>query len=285
MEITKTTKTIAAAVAAVVAIACGNGHTTAKHDEATLPEGVTVHKVDSLTLVTIKDNDGDKRMPNGLFYGDADSAKVERLSPSGSVASSISCFMVETQGKKVLFDTGNGVGRGGRMSERLKAAGIGPEQIDFIMVTHFHGDHIGGMAQDGKPMFPNAEVYVPETEYAAWEAMDGQGARMAMDAMLAYEGHLHRFSYGDTLPLGIVPMAAPGHTSGHTVYQIGRIFIAGDLIHGFDLQIQDLDICPSYDNDPELATESRKKHIEYIRQNKLITAGMHFPDNGIKESL
>ena len=100
-----------------------------------------------------------------------------------------------------------------------------------------------------------------------------------------YGDRLHRFSYSDTLPLGIKPMAAPGHTPGHTVYQMGRLLVVGDLMHGFDLQIQDLGICPSFDMNPEQAVESRKKYVDYARENKLVTAGMHFPGNGIKDKL
>ena len=63
------------------------------------------------------------------------------------------------------------------------------------------------------------------------------------------------------------------------------MLIVGDLMHGFDLQIQSLDICPSYDTNPRLAARMRKEYVEYIRCNKLVTAGMHFPGNGVKESL
>ena len=70
---------------------------------------------------------------------------IEQQNPEGSVPSSISCFVVRTQGKNILFDTGNGAARGGKMLERLKAAGIEPEEIDLVMLTHFHGDHIGGL--------------------------------------------------------------------------------------------------------------------------------------------
>ena len=66
---------------------------------------------------------------------------------------------------------------------------------------------------------------------------------------------------------------------------MGRLIIVGDLMHGFDLQIQAPEICPSYDMNPRQAIESRKKYIEYIRQNKLVTAGMHFPGNGVKNEL
>lgn len=290
------TSTIIASAAVLLTIAsCGNNATKSSADAAQTaaatttaqptPEGVTTRKIDTLTLITLKDNDGEKRMPNKLFYGKADSAKVEKLSPEGSVASSISCFVVETQGKRVLFDAGNGAAHGGKMLERLRAASIAPEQIDYIFVTHFHGDHIGGLAADGKPLFANAQLYVPDAEYAAWAAMSNDGGKEAVETVDTYGDRLHRFAYTDILPLGVKAMAAPGHTPGHTVYQTGRLFIAGDLLHGFDLQMQDLDICPAYDMDPAKATESRKHFIDYIRQNKLITAGMHFPDNGVKDTL
>lgn len=281
----KNVKIIAVSAAALLAVSCGNAKTNATHGAASEPEGVTVVKIDSLTLTTIRDDAGDKRMPNSLFYGKADSATVERLSPEGSVASSISCFVVETQGKKILFDTGNGTARGGMLLKRMKAAGMSPADIDMLVITHFYGDHIGGMTDGGKPVFTRAEVYVPKAEYAAWLSMSNQNAKAAMDAMAAYGDRLHRFSYSDTLPLGIKPMAAPGHTPGHTVYQMGRLLVVGDLMHGFDLQIQDFGICPSFDMNPEQAIESRKKYVDYARENKLITAGMHFPGNGIKDKL
>lgn len=295
MRLIKTSTIIASAAVLLTIASCGNNATKSSADAAQTaaatttaqpaPEGVTTRKIDTLTLITLKDNDGEKRMPNKLFYGKADSAKVEKLSPEGSVASSISCFVVETQGKRILFDAGNGAAHGGKMLERLRAASIAPEQIDYIFVTHFHGDHIGGLAADGKPLFANAQLYVPDAEYAAWAAMSNDGGKEAVETVDTYGDRLHRFAYTDTLPLGVKAMAAPGHTPGHTVYQAGRLFIAGDLLHGFDLQMQDLDICPAYDMDPAKATESRKHFIDYIRQNKLITAGMHFPDNGVKDTL
>ena len=285
MKKSKTTKIITAFAAILMAVSCGNTKTNAQQEAEHTTDGVTVMKIDTLTLTTIRDDEGDKRMPNSLFYGKTDSAKVERLSPDGSVSSSISCYLVETQGKKVLFDTGNGTERGGMLLKRLDDIGVSPEDIDLLVITHFHGDHIGGMTEGGKPVFTRAEVYVPEQEYAAWLKMSNQNAKMAMDAMAAYGDRLHRFSYSDTLPLGIKPMAAPGHTPGHTVYQMGRLLVVGDLMHGFDLQIQDFGICPSFDMNPEQAIESRKKYVDYARENKLITAGMHFPGNGIKDKL
>lgn len=285
MKKSKTVKLFAVSAAVLAAVSCGNKKADAATDAAQLPEGVTVLKLDSLTLTTIRDDEGDKRMPNSLFYGEADSAKVDSLSPDGAVPSSISCFLVETQGKKVLFDTGNGMEHGGMLLKRLDSIGVKPESIDYLVLTHFHMDHIGGMTEGGKPVFTRAEVYVPEAERIYWKYMSNQNAKAAADAMAVYSGKVHCFKYTDALPLGIKPLAAPGHTPGHTVYQMGRLLIVGDLMHGFDLQIQAPDICPSYDMDRRKAIESRTKYIDYICKNKLVTAGMHFPGNGVKDSL
>ena len=285
MKNMKIVRLLTAAAAIVLACSCGKAKTAAAQEPASGADGVTVVRIDSLKLTTIRDDDGDKRMPNKLFYGKSDSAKVERLSPEGSVPSSISCFLVEAQGKKVLFDTGNGVRRGGMLLKRLKDIGVAPEDIDYVVITHFHGDHIGGMTEGGKPVFTKAEVYVPEAERIYWKYMSNRNAKAAADAMAAYGDKVHCFKDADTLPLGIKPLAAPGHTPGHTVYRMGRLFVAGDLFHGLALQIQDLDICPSFDMNPEQAAASRKKYVEYVRANKLVTAGMHFPDNGVKDGL
>ena len=209
------------ATAAAATVACGNGKGEAEAEGTPLMMPFVRTNVDTtMSILSIKDNEFEKAMPKKLFYGEADSAQVEKLWPGDSVPSSISCFVVEKDGKRALFDTGNGKAKGGKLVERLAMLGLSPDSIDYLFITHFHADHIGGMTHEGKPVFARCEVYVPQAEYDHW-VTNGDPKGSAARAMAAYRGRLHRFGYADRLPMGVVAMAAPGHTPGHTVYQIG----------------------------------------------------------------
>ena len=131
---------------AIIAVsACNNNEKKMTADSGILPNGITMMPMDSLTLTAIQDNKDDKRMPNSLFYGKNDADSINILSPEGSVPASISCFLVEKDGKMALFDTGNGMDKGGQLMALLDSMDIKPDDIDYIMITHFHGDHIGGL--------------------------------------------------------------------------------------------------------------------------------------------
>ena len=93
----------------------------------------------------------------------------------------------------------------------------------------------------------------------------------------AYKGRMHFFEFGDTLPGKVVALEAVGHTPGHTVYQAGKLLVIGDLIHGAALQLAHPDICASFDMNPEDAVRTRKRFLQYAKENGLIMAGMHLP--------
>ena len=92
------------------------------------------------------------------------------------------------------------------------------------------------------------------------------------------EHHLLIFDYyQDTLPGGVAAMEAVGHTPGHTVFQVGRLLVVGDLFHGLALQLAHPEICAIYDMDKEKAVETRKRFIRYAQENELTMAGLHLP--------
>ncbi len=268
----------------MLAVSCAkNAQTEAETEPAewqTLSEGITTQTIDSMTVITLRDNADPHNMPNRLFYGENDSALVEQLSPEGEVPASIHTFLVQLNGLNILFDTGNSPDRGGQLLARLDSIGIAPADIDYLMITHFHGDHIGGMLLNDTATFANAQVYVPAVEYDFW-VTNGDSAGLQAVTMAVYAERLHRFAPDDELPCGIVPIEAPGHTPGHTAFRMGRFLIIADLLHGAAIQLPHPELCAHFDMDREAAIASRKKLLEYIRQENLIAAGMHLPDNGI----
>ena len=276
----------------LAATSCGSSNNNA--EQPPLPvatavcEGVTTLEIDSATtLITLRDNAEPSTQPNRLFYGkdNKDSAKVEQLSPSGSVPSSIHAFLVKKDNKLALFDTGNGIDKGGKLLSRLDSAGYGPENIDYIILTHMHGDHIGGLLSGDSVVYARAEVFVPQVECQYWLSQSNGNGQLAARVVDAYGSRLHQFSFTDTtaLPLGIRAMAAIGHTPGHSVYSVSgnRLLITGDLIHGYDLQCQDMNISPSYDINPEQAAHARKFFYSLAARKHSIIAGMHLPGNGV----
>ena len=278
---------------AMTAISCGNGKDNTGEAEPLLVatsicEGVSMLEIDStITLITLRDNVEPLSQPNSLFYGkdNKDSAKVEQLSPGGQVSSSIHAFLVKKGNKLTLFDTGIGADKGGVLLSRLDSVGFSPENIDYIILTHMHGDHSGGVLKGDSAVFPRAEVFVPQVECQYWLSQSNANGQLVAKAMATYGNRMHQFSYTDTtaLPLGIRAMAAIGHTPGHTVYSVGnnRLMIAGDLMHGYDLQRQDMNLSPAYDINPEQAAEARKFYFQFARNKHSVVAGMHLPGNGV----
>lgn len=232
-------------------------------------------ELDNMKVTWIRDNANDRIMPLSLFP-DATKAQIDSLSLQDGVPASVSTFLVEKDGKRILFDAGMGA-PDSKLPEGLKALNINPSEIDYLYITHFHGDHIGGMMKEGVPVFPNAQVYVSKVEYDAWMKMPADKKSQVENTMKAYKDRLHLFAFGDTLPCDVVAMEAAGHTPGHTVFRTGNLLVIGDLMHGAALQLKYPEICATYDMDKSGAVKSRKHYIQYARENGLVIAGMHLP--------
>lgn len=229
----------------------------------------------TVTLTWIEDKPGPSINDCSLFPEVPDSI-WKALGLENGVPSSMSCFLLQTEGKNILFDTGLGAPFS-QLQSKLSEMGLTPDSIDHIFITHLHGDHIGGMMKDGQIVFPNAEVFVNRIEAEAWSNMpDGKGDQAAA-ILNAYTDRLHQFEAGDTLSYGIISIPAYGHTPGHTVFQKDSILIAGDIMHGVALQSVYPEYCARYDMDKDAAVESRKRILQYANDNSLTLVGMHFP--------
>ena len=183
--------------------------------------------LDGMKVTWIRDNVQPRLMPRTLFP-DASDAQIDSLSLQNGVPASISTFLVEKDSVRMLFDTGMGA-PDSRLLEGLKALHIHPEDINYLFITHFHGDHIGGMMKNDSVVFPRAEVYASQLEYDAWMKMPADQKAQVEKTMKAYKDRLHLFVFGDTLPENVMAMNAVGHTPGHTVFQVGKLLVIGDL--------------------------------------------------------
>lgn len=245
----------------------------------------TIKLANGASVTWIQDNQGEKLNPRSLFSDASDSLFASLNLPDG-IPASVSVFLLQVDGKNILFDAGLGA-FGGQMLNRLEALGVTPENVNFIYLTHFHADHIAGMiAKDstGKDvkLFKNAAVYAGKVEYDAW-MNDIAKNDLQKVIMGIYKDSLHLFAFGDTLPQGVIALDAVGHTPGHTAFQFSNLLVIGDLMHGYALQKDHPEINSNYDMDKEKSIESRKRLMQYARDNKLTMAGMHLPPPGFAE--
>ena len=243
------------ALAAVVMLSCAQRSTEAE-------------------IIPIQDNVAPRLMPRGLF-ADAPDSLFEALGLEGGIPSSVCAFLAKCDGENVLFDAANGASDS-QLMPVLASNGVAAEDVDYIFITHLHGDHIGGLMKDGSAVFTDAELYINKVEYDAWMAMEQNAALVALTQ--AYGDRLKTFAPGDALPCGVEAIEAYGHTPGHTVYKAGSALIAGDIMHGVALQLENPQYCARFDMDHEQSVATRKRILEMVADSGLKIYGMHFPE-------
>jgi len=217
-----------------------------------------------------------------------------------AVQTAVNAFLINTGNKLILVDAGAAKLFGptlGNIVSNLKAAGYTPEQVDAVLVTHLHGDHVNGLIDaDGKAVFSQAEIWSAKAdndfwlseEVAAKAPKEAQGFfRMARNAAAPYisAGKWKTFSGNQELLPGISSHAANGHTPGHSAYLIGsgdeKLLIWGDIVHNHAVQFARPGVAIEFDNDRSAAVATRKKIFAWAAGEKMLVGGMHLPFPGI----
>ncbi|MBQ9336634.1 MAG: MBL fold metallo-hydrolase [Lentisphaeria bacterium] len=222
-------------------------------------------------------------MPGTLFHSirpDAD------LRPAESYAASLNVFLIRDRrnGKLALIDTGFGR-KDCALLKELSRRQIKPEDISAVFITHIHPDHVGGLTTpDGRPVFPNAKIYIARKEYEAW-SKDQSRARLAIH-LAPNRKNIVLLDYDkEVKPWGLTPLFYPGHTPGHTVFRMKlarpdgarTIYFVGDIVHAAELQIPNPDFCARFDMAPETAVKSRCELLD----KAVFWYGAHLPFPGI----
>ncbi|MDR1878793.1 MAG: MBL fold metallo-hydrolase, partial [Bacteroidales bacterium] len=252
------------------------------------------YKTGSAEIILL--SEGQQQGKTSVLIG-ATSEMLEKYVPDGVFPNAVNAFLVRQSGKTILVDAGFGT----QLFDHLQRLGVSPEQIDAVLLTHMHGDHIGGMLREGKTAFPNAAVYISQAEHDYWTS-DKEMNRLAENrhggflnarkVISAYKDRLHLFLPNEAgkeasgLIAGISAIAAYGHTPGHTAFLVSsdgnRLLIWGDLTHAMAVQMPYPNVAVTYDVNPEQAVITRQRLLEYITQEAIPVAGMHiaYPATG-----
>src|ERR1700754_3053207 len=235
--------------------------------------------------------------PKGTFVGVPDDEVKKMLTDNFLSAENVvleqNSPIVNTGDKLILFDTGMGTAKNfgpttGRQQKSMKEAGIKPEDIDAVVFTHAHIDHIGGVVdENNKVLFPNAQFYISQSDFDFWtdeSKMNGALKDFVVHArknLLPVRDRLVFYKDGQEFLPGVQAISAPGHTVGHTMFVVtsnGKSFaFLGDLTHHAVLLLERPLMEFSYDTDPKQAAQSRVKMLTMLAANKIPVMSYHFP--------
>ncbi|KNX40850.1 putative quorum-quenching lactonase YtnP [Roseovarius tolerans] len=218
--------------------------------------------------------------PHSIFGLNVDKATFDEVSAAANIPTDQAQFfftptVINTGSDLVLFDTGlNPEG----ITSALNAAGYTPDQVDVVVITHMHGDHIGGLMGEGGATFPNARYVTASAEFDAWAAMDN-GTFDAKMRPLAEQTEM--IGDGASVASGITAMAAHGHTPGHTAYMIesggSQLLIAADFANHYVWSLGYPDWEVKFDMDKAKAAETRRRLLGMLATDKIPFVGYHMP--------
>jgi glyoxylase-like metal-dependent hydrolase (beta-lactamase superfamily II) len=262
--------------------------------------GVYRYKLGDVEIIQLMDGArtfpiADKFVVNAS-QDEAIKAAAAAYMPEGKLTIPFSPMLINTGSKLIAIDTGNGLaanaaskGAVGQARMNMEAAGIDPKQVDIVIISHFHGDHIGGLKNaDGSLAYPNAEIKVPAVEAAFWgdDANAGKAnpfnkaqfpnVKKIMDGI-----KVTHYEAGKEVASGITSVFTPGHTPGHMSFVVAsgakKLMVQSDVANVPSLFVKHPTWQAAFDNDPNLTIETRKKFYDMVSAEKMTISGYHFP--------
>ena len=218
------------------------------------------------------------------------------------VQTAVNAYLVRRGNELMLVDTGTANCFGptlGQVLANLRAAGVRPEDVNHVLLTHAHPDHMCGLlTADGAVAYPNATVWLAQGDVDYWLSTAARDKApepmrplfdMARRAVAPYQaaGHFKAYSPGVALPEGVQSVPSPGHTPDHTSWRIqsasgpASLLVWGDVLHYHAVQFRHPDASFEYDSDRRQAVASRKRLLAQLSQSGEWVAGAHLPFPGI----
>ncbi len=259
--------------------------------------------IGAFTVTAIHDGSVVRERPAGFVRGVAEDVVEGVFAAAGNEPGrfrvTFNPLLVETGTHRILIDTGQGLAGPagtGRTMSNLAAHGVLADEIDMVLISHYHGDHINGLLlPDGRPAYPNAHVFVPRPEHGFWMAshledeLAGcmlQTRDAALRIFSTLSDRVETFDWHDEILPGITAIEARGHSPGHTAFSISSgdnsILFAGDIVNNPSIFARFPEWVATFDNQPTEMLATRRQLLGRLADEKALVYFFHanFPGFG-----